>query len=254
MGKMQWFIIAVSSICFLLFFVPLVAKGIINIGNITGIIVFGALIFYGFFMKRIHLLFCSLWQKTSGKMILGITGILIVMVVVIAAIETICMVRAAENKPSYAVSAVVLGCSVKGTRPSRVLEERLQAAYEYLQENPKAICILSGGKGKGESISEAQCMYGYLTERGIAPERLLLEDRSTSTEENLKFSKEILEAQGLGNQVAIITSEFHEYRAGLIAEQLGLEYYSVPGHTCFLYLPTFYVRELYGILQQWILK
>lgn len=91
-------------------------------------------------------------------------------------------------------------------------------------------------------------MYRYLTERGIAPERLFKEDRSSNTNENLKFSLEILKGQGIDGPITIITSEFHEYRANAVAQKLGIESYSTPSHTFFLYLPTFYVRELYGIL------
>ncbi len=149
---------------------------------------------------------------------------------------------------------MVLGCSVKGERPSRVLSERLCAAYEYLNRNPKAVCVLSGGQGDGEEISEAECMYRYLTGRGIDGARLLLEDRSTTTAENLQYSMELLQQHGIDGPVTIITSEFHEYRANQTAKRLGITSYSTPSRTFFLYLPTFYVRELYGILYYKISK
>ena len=91
-------------------------------------------------------------------------------------------------------------------------------------------------------------MYRYLTERGIEPERLILEDASTTTEENLKYSAALLEERGIGGDITIVTSEFHEYRANQVAERLGITSYSTPSHTFFVYLPTYYVRELYGIL------
>ena len=162
--------------------------------------------------------------------------------------ETVCIVRSALHRPPENTTAVVLGCSVKGERPSRILEERLEAAYDYLEQNPEAFCVLSGGQGPGEDISEAECMYRYLTERGIAPERLILEDASTTTEENLKYSAALLEERGIGGDITIVTSEFHEYRANQVAERLGITSYSTPSHTFFVYLPTYYVRELYGIL------
>ena len=74
-----------------------------------------------------------------------------------------------------------------------MLSERLCAAYEYLNRNPKAMCVLSGGQGDGEEISEAECMYRYLTGRGIDGARLLLEDQSTTTAENLQYSMELLQ-------------------------------------------------------------
>ena len=102
------------------------------------------------------------------------------------------MIHSALHTPPQNTTAVVLGCSVKGTKPSRILEERIDAAYDYLSVNKDAVCILSGGRGPGEDITEAQCMYEVLTKRGISENRLILEERSTTTEENLKYTGEIL--------------------------------------------------------------
>ena len=92
---------------------------------------------------------------------------------------------------------IVLGCGVNGDRPSLMLTERLDAAYDYLNTHEEVVCILSGGQGKGENISEAECMYRSLTEKGIARDRLYKEDRSTSTRENLLYSKKIIEEKNL---------------------------------------------------------
>ena len=88
---------------------------------------------------------------------------------------------------------IVLGAGVNGTTPSQSLQERINAALEYLQTHPDAVCIVSGGKGSGEEISEAECMYRSLTAIGVDPERIWLEDQATSTLENLKFSLNIIE-------------------------------------------------------------
>lgn len=120
-------------------------------------------------------------------------------------------------------------------------------------EHPDSVCILSGGQGSDEIISEAECMYRYLTEKGIDPDRLYQEDRSASTRENLAFSREIIEAEHLNPHIAIATSEFHEYRAGKIAESLGLDHSAVPGRTPGYLFAAYYVRELYGILYEWSL-
>ena len=73
-----------------------------------------------------------------------------------------------------------------------MLQERLDAALKYLDDHKDTICVLSGGKGSDESISEAECMYRYMTERGIDPTKLIREDKSTTTRENLLFSMELL--------------------------------------------------------------
>ena len=97
-------------------------------------------------------------------------------------------------------------------------------------------------------------MYRYLVAKGIDPARLYKEDKSTDTRENLKFSKALIEENGLHPVIAIATSEFHEYRAGQLARELGLEYGAVPGKTAIWLFPTYYVRELYAILELWFLE
>lgn len=95
-------------------------------------------------------------------------------------------------------------------------------------------------------------MYLYLTNNGIAPERIYQEDRSTTTRENLAFSYEIIKEQGLNDKIAIATNNFHEYRAGKIADSIGLEYGAVPGSTALWLLPTYYARELFAVLYEWV--
>lgn len=247
MNQIYVMLMAAGGIFFLWFVGPMFG-GICNIGNLTGALLSALLFLYGIFHERVHLFVRGAWQHRGGKAGLIIVALLAVCVLVTAVIETAGMVLAAANRPPENTTAVVLGCSVKGSRPSTILKERMDAAYAYLTENPDAVCVLSGGQGKGEDISEAECMYRYLTEKGIPGERLLLEDASTTTEENLLFSMELLEEQGISGEITIITSEFHEYRANKTAERLGITSYSTPSHTFFLYLPTYYVRELYGIL------
>ena len=130
--------------------------------------------------------------------------------------------------------------------------ERLRAAYVFLTDHPDAECVLSGGQGSNENISEADAMYIWLTENGIDAERLYLEDRSTSTKENLSFSKDRIEAWHLNPDVVIITSGFHEYRAGLIADTLDMNHKGYGSHTAWWLMPTFAVREMYGILYQYV--
>ena len=114
---------------------------------------------------------------------------------------------------------IVLGAHVDGTRMTLALLERARRALLYLQENPGTRAVLSGGKGSGESISEAEAMYRYLTEHGIDRDRLILEDQSTSTKENLEFS---LEKIGTGDcSVGVVTNNFHVWRGAAIARKCG---------------------------------
>ena len=156
-----------------------------------------------------------------------------------------------RSKPAQNATAVILGCRVYGDRPSLILTERMDAAVSYLNENTDAVCIASGGQGADEDISEAECIYRYLVENGISPERIYTENQSTSTRENFAYSYEIIKENSLPQEIAIVTNEFHAYRAGIIAGKLGLSYGAVPAKTARWLLPTYYARELFGVLYEW---
>lgn len=145
---------------------------------------------------------------------------------------------------------IVLGAGVNGTEPSRSLSERLQAAYDYLSANPESVAVLTGGQGKGEDITEAACMYRELTELGISPHRLYLEERSTSTIENLRYSLDLLEEE-LGfhpGKVGIVSSEYHLRRAKLFAKSLGVVAEGIPAKTTLLPLRlNYYLREIAAV-------
>ncbi len=235
------------------FIIPIAFSGIVNIGNLTGIAVFGALFLGIFFFDRVSGFISKLKSKKAGKAALSLVCIVLTAVIALTAVETVLMVGATFKSPEPSSTVVVLGCRVYGERPSRMMVARLKAAEKYLKENPQSACILSGGQGEDEDISEAECMYRYLAAKGIDPDRLYKEDKSTSTRENLKFSQEIIEREALNKQIAIATNDFHEYRAQQIAGSLGLESAAVSGTTEIWVLPTYYVRELFGILYEWIM-
>ena len=126
----------------------------------------------------------------------------------------------ANRKPSTHNSVlVVLGCQVKGNRPSKSLKRRLDIAYKLLKDNKDIYCIVSGGKGSDELISEADCMYSYLTNRGISKERIFKEDISTSTEENLVNSLQVIKEHSLPHNLIIATDFYHHLRANIIGKK-----------------------------------
>ena len=143
---------------------------------------------------------------------------------------------------------IVLGAQVKGEEPSPTLEQRINRAAQYLKENPDTLLIASGGQGSDEEISEAECIRRVLVERhGIDPGRILMEDRSTSTAENLRYSMEII---GDANaSVGIVTNGFHEYRAMLFARKAGFRALSsVPAKTLLPIGIHYTVREFFGVV------
>jgi len=122
---------------------------------------------------------------------------------------------------------LVLGCRVIDDKPCPMLARRCERAKKYLDSDETAVLILSGGKGSDEGISEAQAMYNYLTEKGVSPDRLIKEDKSTTTQENMKFSKAIINELGRGDEAVIITTNFHQFRAGIMARREGIKTYKL---------------------------
>lgn len=143
---------------------------------------------------------------------------------------------------------IVLGAQVRGNVPSKALQKRIAKAEAYLKENQGTIAVLSGGQGKGEEISEAQAMYDCLVEAGIEKERLMMENRSTNTVENLEFSARLI---GKDAEVGLISQNFHIYRALKLAKHQG--YQNVCGIAApseALYQPHFMVREAFAIVKE----
>ena len=243
----------IAAVLFLLWFaLPLTLSVSVHMGNVTGIIISVLLFFYGLLMPWVHRILAK-WRKHKVLRFLhwGIFSV-IGIIAALVLIESSLMIHAACKEPEPGATVVVLGCRVYGEQPSLSMIGRLDAAYEYLVENPDSACILSGGKGDDENISEAECMYRYLVEKGIDAARLYKEEASVNTRENLLYSKNLIEEHGLNPVIAIATSEYHEYRAGRIAKNLGFTCAAVPGRTPIWLFPTEYVRELYGILYEWI--
>ena len=143
---------------------------------------------------------------------------------------------------------IVLGAQMKPAGPSIVLKFRLDAAYEYLVENENTVCVVSGGQGANEPCTEAQGMYDYLVEKGIAPERILMEDKSTDTSENIAYSAEII--GGTDYDVGIVTNNFHVFRGMMLARHAGFENAcGISARSNIYFQPNNLVREFFGILK-----
>lgn len=243
-------ICVIGAVGLIWFMIPLMTSGICNIGNISGAAASLLILLYGIFMKQIHVFIQNNWLHLPGKAGLIVCGVVLMSGLILVIILAGLMISASNRHPKEPTTVVILGCGVYGERPSLMLVERMDAAFEFLTENPDAVCILSGGKGEGENISEAECMYRYLTAKGIEPERLYKEDDSVSTRENILYSQKIIEENSLASDMTIVTNEFHQYRASKIAEKLGITTYAVSGRTAWWLFPTFSVREMFGIVYE----
>jgi Uncharacterized conserved protein len=143
---------------------------------------------------------------------------------------------------------IVLGAAVRGDEPTTPMLLRIDRAYDYMEENPDTILIASGGQGKTENMSEAECIRLYLTDWGIPDSRIIKEDKSTSTEENISNSFALIpESAG---RVGILTNSFHLYRALLIAHGQGYDnVFGIPARTLLPLGIHYTVREFFGVIK-----
>lgn len=189
-----------------------------NAGSLLGTLLFGGIIAVTLLWRRI----AGLWKKTAGRVFLIIFGVIAAAGLGICVFFSVNMAVYAERDCDSTDCVIVLGCQVLGETPTDMLCDRLDAALELLEENPEALCVVSGGQGNLEDISEAEAMRRYLNAHGIADERIITEDRSTTTDENIRFTAELLSEIGISDNITIVTNEFHQYRADIFARRAGL--------------------------------
>lgn len=173
----------------------------------------------------------------------------------LAAIEAAIVFRGEADNSAIPVDAViVLGAGVNGETPSAALQSRIDAAAVYLEKHPDVPVVLSGGQGFGEDISEAEAMRRALwTEDAAENARYLLEERSTNTAENFRYAKALLEEQGLDLEtavIAVVTNDFHCFRAHMIAQKQGLHTLDVPAELPWWWLSAnYYLREAFAVVK-----
>ncbi len=190
-------------------------------------------------------------EKCQGKGVERLTALIYILlgiVVLFFAITETIIIKTGYSKPQKGADyVIVLGAQVKGTKVSQALRHRLDAAYSYAVSNEATQIIVSGGKGSGEDITEAQAMYEYLVNRGIAPDRIIKEERSTNTNENIMYSKEMMEG---GDYVVVVTNHFHLYRGTRIAKkQLDQKVEGLGAKTGNILFLNYFVREAFAVVK-----
>ena len=151
---------------------------------------------------------------------------------------------------------VVLGAKVRESGPSISLWDRIYGAAGYMYHNPDTIAVVSGGQGNDEPMTEGMAMFVELVDLGIDPERILVENRATSTRENILFALDLIEEQtgSRPKTLGVVSSEYHLFRASLIAKDCGVEFVGIPATTS--RLPQYInhmMREVAGVWQYVIL-
>lgn len=242
--------VAVLSAGFFLWFSLPIVKHIISLGNIAGILisvfVFCRVVFTGFFDRMKEKAFARKITKVLWRICQGGIAVFVCYALIISGI----MVYASYRVPQAGSTVITLGAMVRpdGT-PSGSLWHRINACYDYLTENENSVAVLSGGKGDNEPMTEAQCMYDYLVDKGIDKDRLIIEDKSENTEANMKNSYKIIEENNLNKNVAIATDSYHQLRVKIIARRMGVteSVGAVNSDSPLSVFPTYWVREWFAI-------
>lgn len=196
-------------------------------GTVIGSALFGALFLCAVLWKPLFGLIKRIWSRLAGKLVLSLLGAGIAFCAALCVFFSVNMALCMDKPLDDTKAVIVLGCQVKGEQPSSMLAYRLIAAADVLEQHPGAVCVVSGGQGSGEDITEAEAMRRYLVELGIDDSRIIKEDKSVSTRENIGFSAELLSERGITDNVVIVTSDFHQYRADIYARKNG---YVTVGH------------------------
>ena len=246
----------VLAVIFLIWFIAPIFKKYFNHGNKLGIaICLYILLFYTNtplfeYVKN----FCN-----SSPVLTFVWYFLAYMIyafVAYATLVTVALIVASRIKPKDNATAITLGNRATKDGPSDLLKGRIDATRRYLETNKNATAILSGGKCKRDYIAEAQCMYNELSKSDIDSKRLIIEDKSKSTYENILFSYRIIEENNKNKNLAIVSDSFHQLRARLIAKKLGIKTHvgAVNAKTSALYLPTYFVREWIALVYELLFR
>lgn len=231
------------GIVFLFFgIVPIIIYNIKHIGVIITLIAGVILIMLPFITRKSG--------QSKRKLLRILKVILLVLVIlglVIGAIFEIMILSVASRKTLSANTVIVLGCQVRNDTPSLMLSKRINAAFEYLQQNPKAFCVATGGVGTNSIIAEGTVIKRELVAMGIDEKRIFIEDTSTNTIENIENANKIINDKKLDKDIVIVSDSFHQYRAAWYARENGLNPYAKNAKTPWSLWFTYSVREMGGI-------
>ena len=239
-------LIGLGAFLVLFSLIPLTLS-LLNIGMLAGFLIGSIFLALGLFWEQA----VRLWKKIrGGKFRVFATVLLCIFLAGLTVYaSSVGLVISGMYAPEEDCETVlVLGCLVRGNTPSLLLRYRIDAAADYLQRHPDSVCVVSGGQGYRENITEAACMKRELMALGIAEERIFEEDRSTNTGENVRFSKEVMEREGLSTRVSIVTNDFHVFRGRMVAQKAGLEAYGIAAKSRISSRVCYTLREGIGLV------
>jgi uncharacterized SAM-binding protein YcdF (DUF218 family) len=187
-----------------------------------------------------------IYPKLPVRLLKRIKTLLLCGIIIIFAGIFFIFMKGLKNTTTFNENVVLLlGCSIRGETLLKTSQQRCDACLNYMQQNPNAIIIVSGGKGEKEDISEAEAMKRYLVAKGINSKQIVKEDQSRNTRQNMLFSREILYRYfPSGCTTVCITSDFHAYRASILADYCGLNTTSYNTKTAWYLYPSALCREI----------
>ena len=211
--------------------------------------IFGAV----FFGAAFYLSGNGRWYRINlliRSFLLGAISLLLVITVVCLALMLSCFNDKGVKELDY---IVVLGAQMRDDGPSTIFKYRLDAAYEYLMENPETVCIVSGGQGVNEPVCEGDGGRSYLLYRGVEPSRVMAENKAMDTSENIVYSLELIDHVHTGSdklKIGMVTNNYHLFRGVHLAKKYtDNNIYGIAAYTLPWYLPNNMARECFGILR-----
>lgn len=243
--------LSIGTLCLLYFFILCINYGPFYI-VFSEFFLFAGIIFIciGLIEKKQQRHLLSYFHKTLR---ISIECLLVIGILVFASIQSCIVYQGTCKDQNYGEAALILGAQLNGSSISRLLRYRLESGIQYAKEYPNSYLIVSGGKGTNEHVSEASAMKQYLIQHGIDEHRILVEDTSKNTRENLAYSKKIMKRHHIST-VSIITNDFHMFRASYLASSQGIKNDRYPAKSDFDLSFNFYLREFFGFMKDFIVN
>ena len=249
--SLKQIIIGLLAILFLIDSIVRSLRSNFNFGMLIIYLITAGLWIYALFYRQIDA-FCAVGLG-KGLKILFFCG----MGLFAALLAFVAVSGYADPPDGNEKAVIVLGAGLRKDVPSDLLRRRLDKAYEYYTKNPDAWMVVTGGQGSGETIPEGVAMAHYLTEKGVPPEKIITEDKSTSTEENLLFAANLLKEKGIStdDSVVVVSNAFHCYRARQYAKMAGFtDVDTLAASISVSSIMPCYFREVFAVLYYWVFK
>lgn len=203
--------------------------------------------FYSYYELRYHISILSSLPKGLNY---GLKTLITIIAVLFIVLEGLIIHQSKNQYHQPSDFVIVLGARLNGSTPSALLRYRLEATVDYHEQYPDSYIIVSGGQGDGEDISEAKAMKDYLVNHGIDENLIIKEDQSTNTNENILYSKKIIDSMTSDDyDVVIITNGFHCYRSLILAHKHNLSAHTYGARERLDTAPHYYIREFFGCLK-----